>query len=82
LPGERSVSVSDLREPIEHGQVVSQYMVEGAPASASGAWQVLARGTTIGYRKLDVFTPVSVRRLRITLRAIAPLAGPVQVQVY
>jgi alpha-L-fucosidase len=79
LPGERSVSVADLREPIEHGQVVSQYMVEGARASASGAWQVLARGTTIGYRKLDVFTPVSVRRLRITLRTIAPLAGPVQV---
>jgi len=82
LPGERSVSVADLREPIEHGQVVSRYMVEGAPASAAGAWQVLARGTTIGYRKLDVFTPVSVRRLRITLRTIAPLVGPVQAQVF
>jgi len=82
LPAERSVSVADLREPIEHGQVVSQYVVEGAPASAPGAWQVLSRGTTIGYRKLDVFTPVPVRRLRITLRAIAPLDEPLSVQIY
>jgi len=82
LPGPRSLSLADLREPIEHGQVVSQYVVEGAPAAASGAWQVLSRGTTIGYRKLDVFTPVSVRRLRITLRTIGPLAGPVRVQAY
>src|SRR5678816_4486064 len=72
LPGERRVSLVDLREPIVHGQVVSQYTVEGAPGS--GAWQVLSRGTTIGYRKLDVFTPVSVRRLRITLRTIAPVS--------
>ena len=80
LPGERRVSLVDLREPIVHGQVVSQYTVEGAPGS--GAWQVLSRGTTIGYRKLDVFTPVSVRRLRITLRTIAPLAAPARVQAY
>lgn len=82
LPADRSVSVADLREPIEHGQVVSQYVVEGAPASAPGAWQVLSRGTTIGYRKLDVFSPVPVRRLRITLRTIAPLYEPLSVQIY
>jgi len=82
LPRDGSVALADLREPIEHGQVVSQYTVEGAPSSAPGAWQVLARGTTIGYRKLDVLTPVAVRRLRITLRTIAPLAQPLQVTVY
>jgi alpha-L-fucosidase len=80
LPGERSVSAADLREAIEHGQVVSQYTVEGAPAS--GTWQVLARGTTIGYRRLDVFTAASVRRLRITLRTLAPLVEPLQVRIY
>jgi len=79
LPGERLVSVAELREPIEHGQVVSRYTVEGAPSS--GAWRLLARGTTIGYRKLDVFSPVSVRRVRITLRTIAPLAGAMGVQL-
>jgi alpha-L-fucosidase len=76
------VAVTDLREPIEHGQVVSQYTVEGMEASAPGVWRVLARGTTIGYRKLDVFSPVDVRRLRITLRTIGPLVVPVQVAAY
>jgi alpha-L-fucosidase len=82
LPRESAVAVVDLREPIEHGQVVSQYMVEGAPEAAPPSWRVLARGTTIGYRKLDVFTPVAVRRLRITIRTIAPLAEPLQVAAY
>jgi alpha-L-fucosidase len=82
LPREESVALADLRERIEHGQVVSQYTVEGAPSSAPGAWQVLARGSTVGYRKLDVFTPVAVGRLRITLRTISPLAEPLQVAVY
>ena len=80
LPRQRSISVADLREPIEHGQVVSEYIIEGVPAS--GGWQVLTRGTTIGYRKLDRFAPVSVRRLRITLRTIAPLSRPLMVGVY
>ena len=80
LPGERLVSAADMREPIEHGQVVSQYTVEGA--RASGTWQVLARGTTVGYRRLDVFTAASVRRLRITLATLAPLVEPVQVRIY
>ena len=79
---ERPVALVDLREPIEHGQVVSRYTVEGMESSAPGVWQVLARGTTIGYRKLDVFSPVDVRRLRITLRTIAPLAKPLQAAVY
>ena len=82
LPREASIALADLREPIEHGQVVSQYTVEGSHASTPGAWQVLARGTTVGYRKLDVFTPATVRHLRITLRTIAPLAQPLQVAVY
>jgi alpha-L-fucosidase len=81
LPAQRFVALADLREPIEHGQVVSQYAVEGA-GEAPASWRVLARGTTIGYRKLDVFTPVAVRRLRITLRTIAPLAEPLQVAIY
>ena len=82
LPREASVALTDLREPIEHGQVVSQYTVEGSQASTPGAWQTLARGTTIGYRKLDVFTPVAVRRLRVTVRTIAPPTDPLQVAVY
>jgi alpha-L-fucosidase len=82
LPGESFIALADLRESIEHGQVVAQYTVEGSADAAPTSWRMLARGTTIGYRKLDVFTPVAVRRLRITLRTIAPLTQPVQVGVY
>lgn len=59
-----TVSVTDLREPIERGQVVARYLVQGL---TRGAWQPLARGTTIGYRKLDRFDPVEVSALRVTV---------------
>ena len=64
------VGIADLREDISRGQVVARYALEGADA---GAWQTLARGTTIGYRKLDRFTPATVRRVRLTIEdAVAP----------
>jgi alpha-L-fucosidase len=65
-----TVGLADLRENIERGQMVAQYVLEG---SDGGAWTVLARGTTIGYRKLDRFAPVQVRRVRVTIEdAVAP----------
>ncbi len=66
-----SVGVSDLREDIAQGQRVSRYLLEGTDAaSADAVWQPLAEGTTIGYRKLDRFTPASVRRLRLTAESV------------
>jgi alpha-L-fucosidase len=66
-----NVSVADLREDIRHGQLVARYVLEG---TTSRAWDVLARGTTIGYRKLERFTPREVRRVRLTIEdAVAPL---------
>jgi alpha-L-fucosidase len=59
-----TVSITDLKEPIERGQVVARYLVQGL---TGGGWQPLARGTTIGYRKLDRFAPVEVTALRITV---------------
>jgi alpha-L-fucosidase len=59
-----SVSILDVREDIRHGQVVSKYVVEG---SNGGTWSELARGTTIGYRRLHRITPVMVNRLRLTV---------------
>jgi alpha-L-fucosidase len=39
-------------------------VLEGAEA---GEWRTLSRGTTIGYRKLDRFDPVRVRRVRLRI---------------
>jgi alpha-L-fucosidase len=58
------VSIIDLREPIERGQVVAGYRVEGRTGPT---WQVLSEGTTIGCRKLDRCAPVTVAALRVTI---------------
>lgn len=58
------VGIADLREDVERGQVIARYRLEG---SDGGAWQTLARGTTIGFRKLDRFDPVAVRRVRLVV---------------
>jgi alpha-L-fucosidase len=73
------VGITDLREDIEKGQVVARYRVEG---SVGGAWQVLSRGTTIGYRKLDRFTALPVRRVRVTIEAAVDHPRPLQVLLY
>ena len=65
------VSVVDLREDIEHGQIVARYSLTG---SDGGPWRDLSRGTTIGYRKLDRFDPVPVRRVKLSIEEA--LAAP------
>jgi alpha-L-fucosidase len=57
-----SVSIADLSEDITKGQVVSRYIVEGL---TDAGWTQLSTGTTIGYRKLDRFAPVTVRGVRV-----------------
>jgi len=54
--------IVDLREDIRLGQSVAAYRLEGL---ADGTWRTLSRGLTIGYRKLDRWEPVPVRRLRL-----------------
>src|SRR5262249_53040390 len=59
------ISIVDLREDISHGQVVARYTVEGR--GDSGDWQTISQGTTIGYKKLDRVSPVSVRYVRLRI---------------
>jgi len=66
-----TVSIADLREDIARGQSVAAYRLEGR---VEGKWRVLSRGTTIGHRKLDRFTPVTITGARLT---IEDAAGPV-----
>jgi alpha-L-fucosidase len=82
LGRERTVSITDLRENIAEGQVVSQYTVEGSVDPSGKQWQPLARGTTIGYRRLDRFAPTRIRGLRVTVQALGPIPRPVQIKAY
>ncbi len=61
---EQRAGILDLREDIWQGQRVAKYAVE---ALVGGAWRPLVRGTTIGCRKLDRFTPVAMRAVRVTI---------------
>jgi alpha-L-fucosidase len=60
------------QEDISQGQRVREYRVEGLVV---GAWRELARGTSIGQKKIDVIRPVTVSRLR--WRATNAAASPV-----
>jgi alpha-L-fucosidase len=71
--------LADVRENVERGQIVAQYLLEG---SDGGEWSVLSRGTTIGYRKLDRFTPVPVRRVRLTIEDAVAQPNPVTIGLY
>jgi alpha-L-fucosidase len=72
------VSIVSLKEDITRGQAVARYDVTGSDGvrefSLGGPWQSLSRGTTIGYRKLDRFPPVQVRRVRVIVQeALRPV---------
>jgi alpha-L-fucosidase len=68
-----TISIADLREDIARGQVVSKYVVEGL---SDAGWRELSSGTTIGYRKLDRFTPVTVQDARVrVLESLEPGAS-------
>lgn len=60
-----SVSVIRLSEDIRRGQVVAAYRIEGA--GSDGLWKPVAKGTTIGYAKLDRLPAGSVKQLRVTI---------------
>jgi alpha-L-fucosidase len=53
-----------LGEDIRHGQAVAGYIIE---AETDGAWREVTRGTTIGYKKIDRFAPVTAARVRVTV---------------
>ncbi|TCC40985.1 hypothetical protein E0H92_04700 [Kribbella speibonae] len=61
LPGE--INVLDLREDITAGQQVESFAVDGL---VDGSWQEIARGTTIGHRRLlPLESPVTVDDVRL-----------------
>lgn len=76
----REVSVSSVRlaEDIARGQSIARYTLE---ASNGGAWSELARGTTIGYAKIDRFPPTSLRKLRVVVKDAVGRLTPLTLDV-
>jgi alpha-L-fucosidase len=74
-----TIGIADLREDITYGQVVARYVIEAANGSE---WSAIARGTTIGYRKLDRFEPVSARYVRVRIEDAIDTLRPVTIHLY
>ncbi|MFB3785196.1 MAG: alpha-L-fucosidase [bacterium] len=53
-----------IQEPIALGQRVFAYSIE---ALAGEAWKTMVEGTTIGYKKLDRFKPVTASKVRLSI---------------
>ena len=72
FPTEVMVNVLCLEEAIQHGQRIAAYRIE--TASGPDTWQEIARGTTIGRKKIDrLAVPVRTQRLRLVVEeAFAP----------
>jgi alpha-L-fucosidase len=73
------VGLARLEEPIARGQRVARYALYGA---LNGEWHELSRGTTIGYTKLDRFSPVSVSRVRLSIEDAVDTPERVEVRLY
>ncbi|MGH7524079.1 MAG: alpha-L-fucosidase, partial [Gemmatimonadales bacterium] len=73
------IGLVDLAEAIERGQLVANYVVEG---SDGGPWHELSHGTTIGYRKIDRFPGVSVRRIRLRIVHALDTPRPIRIRAF
>jgi alpha-L-fucosidase len=76
---EAAVSLVDLREDIARGQSVGRYTLEGRVGSS---WRVLSRGSTIGYRKLDVFEPTTISAVRLSIDEAVGATQPISIALY
>ena len=64
-----SIGVIRLEEPIERGQSVTSFELEGAADGED--FTPIARGTTIGYARLERFAGRRVRQVRLTIAGAA-----------
>ena len=64
FPADRTFDRALLQEYIRAGQRVESFVLE---AWDGKAWTAFARGTTIGYKRLLRFDPVTARKVRLTI---------------
>ncbi len=61
-----------IMEDIREGERIREYVLEGL---TDGGWTELARGESIGHKRIQRFEPVAVTRIR--LRAVRSVAEPI-----
>ena len=73
LPAPGPVNQIAVSEDIREGQRVRAYKVEGL--LPGGGWKTLCEGTSVGHKRIQMFAPEAVSRLRFT--ATASVAKPI-----
>lgn len=79
LPTGTRVAVIDLREEITMGQRVARYIVE---ARDDAGWEEVARGTTIGHRRLHRIAPRRLSGIRVRLLDTIDQPLPIAIRTY
>jgi len=70
IPAGRTARCVVLREDIAHGQKIASFVLE---ARQDGVWNEIARGTTVGHKKILRFEPCAAEALRVrVLQSYAP----------
>ncbi len=64
LGGDRTFDCAMLQENIALGQHVEEFKLESL---SGGEWKEIAKGTTIGYKRLLRFPEVTAARVRLTI---------------
>jgi alpha-L-fucosidase len=81
LPAPAALAVVRLAEPIEYGQRIARYRVEGD--RGDGTWIPLAAGQTIGHCKLDrVDATATVTRVRVIVDEAVATPLPIAVRLF
>ena len=74
LASPRRVAFVTLQEQIAAGQHVAAWRIEGQ--GANGAWTALARGTTIGHKRIVAVPAAEQAAVRVVIeQALAPVDG-------
>ena len=72
LEGAKLIDHVVSMEEISGGEVVREYVIEGL---CDGSWQELAKGTSIGHKKIDFFPPIFITEVR--LRVLSAKGEPI-----
>jgi alpha-L-fucosidase len=70
------IAIARLQEDITRGQRIASYRLVG------DGDRVLSRGTTIGYTKIDQFTPAEVRSVRLVIDDAVTAPERVDIRLY
>ncbi|MGI8770551.1 MAG: alpha-L-fucosidase [Acidobacteriaceae bacterium] len=79
LPSPLTIDRALTMERLNDGQHIEEYSIE---VFEKGGWREVAHAGAIGHKKIDIFPPVTVDRVRLRLLAVSGAAGIREFQLY